>query len=55
MFSQIGKLIYQNEAVAQTEDFTMGIEIEMDRIYSQGNLSQEPYPSSIGDEKPIPG
>ncbi len=30
MFSQVGKLIYQNEAVAQTADFTMGIEIEMD-------------------------
>lgn len=54
MFSQVGKLIYQNEAVAQTADFTMGIEIEMDRIDSQGNLSQEPYPSSIGDEKTNP-
>ena len=54
MFSKVGQLIFQNEAVAQTADFTMGIEIEMDRIDSQGNLSQEPYPASIGDEKTNP-
>lgn len=54
MFSKVGQLIFQNEAVAQTADFTMGIEIEMDRIDSQGNLSQEPYPASMGDEKTNP-
>lgn len=29
MFSEIGQLIFDNEAVAKTSDFTMGIEIEM--------------------------
>ena len=51
MFSKIGKLIFENEAVAKTSDFTMGIEVEMHRIDDLGNLSQEPYPASIGDEK----
>ena len=51
MFSKIGKLIFENEAVAKTSDFTMGIEVEMHRIDDTGNLSQEPYPASIGDEK----
>ncbi len=32
MFCKVGNLIFQNEAVVQTADFTMGIEIEMDRI-----------------------
>lgn len=54
MFSTIGKFIFENEAVAQTADFTMGIEVEMHRIDSQGNVSKEPYPASIGDEKTNP-
>ena len=28
MFSQIGELIFNNEAVAKTSDFTMGLEVE---------------------------
>lgn len=54
MFSQIGQLIFENEAVAKTQDFTMGLEIEMQRVDENGNLSQEPYPSAIGDEKTNP-
>ena len=54
MFSQIGQLIFENEAVAKTQDFTMGLEIEMQRVDESGNLSQEPYPSAIGDEKTNP-
>ena len=51
MFSQIGQLIFDNEAVAKTQDFTMGLEIEMQRVDENGNISQETYPSAIGDEK----
>ena len=51
MFSRIGQLIFDNEAVAKTSDFTMGLEIEMQRVDEDGNLSLEPYPSAIGDEK----
>lgn len=54
MFSRIGQLIFDNEAVAKTSDFTMGLEIEMQRVDEDGNLSQEPYPSAIGDEKTNP-
>ena len=54
MFSQIGQLIFDNEAVAKTQDFTMGLEIEMQRVDENGNISQEPYPSAIGDEKTNP-
>ncbi len=32
MFSQIGELIFNNEAVAKTSDFTMGLEVEMQRV-----------------------
>lgn len=54
MFSRIGQLIFDNEAVAKTSDFTMGLEIEMQRVDEDGNLSLEPYPSAIGDEKTNP-
>ncbi|MCQ2557358.1 glutamate--cysteine ligase [Ligilactobacillus equi] len=54
MFSRIGQLIFDNEAVAQTSDFTMGLEIEMQRIDEEGNFSKEPYPAGIGDEKTNP-
>ena len=54
MFSKIGQLIFDNEAVAKTSDFTMGLEIEMQRVDDTGHLSQEPYPSAIGDEKTNP-
>ncbi|WP_367341418.1 glutamate--cysteine ligase [Limosilactobacillus sp.] len=54
MFSQIGQLIFDSEAVAKTSDFTMGMEIEMQRVDENGNFSQEPYPAGIGDEKTNP-
>lgn len=54
MFSRIGQFIFENEAVAKTSDFTMGLEIEMQRVDEDGKLSQEPYPSAIGDEKTNP-
>lgn len=54
MFSRIGEAIYESEAVAKTSDFTVGLEIEMQRIDEAGNLSQEPYPARIGDEQTNP-
>lgn len=54
MFSQIGQLIFDNEAVQKTSDFTMGLEIEMQRVDENGHVSQEPYPAGIGDEKTNP-
>lgn len=54
MFSRIGQLIFDNEAVAKTSDFTMGLEIEMQRVDETGHISQEPYPAGIGDEKTNP-
>lgn len=51
MFSEIGQLIFDNEAVAKTSDFTMGLEIEMQRVDETGQLSQEPYPAAAGDER----
>ncbi|WP_367333360.1 glutamate--cysteine ligase [Limosilactobacillus sp.] len=54
MFSRIGEAIYESEAVAKTSDFTVGLEIEMQRIDEAGNLSQEPYPAGIGDEQTNP-
>lgn len=54
MFSKIGQLIFENEAVAKTSDFTMGLEVEMHRIDDTGEISQEPYPASIGDETTNP-
>lgn len=54
MFSTIGQAIFKNEAIAKTADFTMGIEIEMHRIDENGNVSKEPYPSSIGSEQTNP-
>ena len=44
MFSKIGQLIFDNEAVAKTSDFTMGLEIEMQRVDDTRHLSQKPYP-----------
>ena len=41
MFSQIGELIFANEAVVKTSDFTMGLEVEMQRVDEAGNISQE--------------
>ncbi len=32
----------------------MGLEIGMQRVDEDGNLSLEPYPSAIGDEKTNP-
>ncbi len=54
MFSKLGQLIFDNEAVAKTQDFTMGIEIEMQRVDENGRLSKEPYPAGVGDEKTNP-
>lgn len=54
MFSRIGQLIFDSEAVAKTSDFTMGLEIEMQRVDETGHISKEPYPAGIGDEKTNP-
>lgn len=54
MFSRIGQLIFNHGVVAKTSNFTMGLEIEMQRVDETGNLSSEPYPASIGDEKTNP-
>ncbi|BAP86496.1 glutamate--cysteine ligase [Paucilactobacillus hokkaidonensis JCM 18461] len=54
MFSEIGQLIFDNEAVAKTQDFTMGLEIEMQRVDENGDLSKEPYPAGVGDERTNP-
>lgn len=54
MFSEIGQLIFDNEAVAKTSDFTMGLEIEMQRVDENGNFSQEPYPAGAGNEQTNP-
>lgn len=54
MFSRIGQLIFDSEAVAKTSDFTMGLEIEMQRVDEDGQISREPYPAAIGDEKTNP-
>lgn len=54
MFSEIGQLIFDNEAVAKTQDFTMGLEIEMQRVDENGELSKEPYPAGVGDERTNP-
>ena len=54
MFSRIGQTIYENEAVAKTSDFTVGLEIEMQRIDGSGQLSQEPYSAGIDDEQTNP-
>ena len=54
MFSRIGQLIFDNEAIAKTSNFTMGLEIEMQRVDEMGQISQEPYPAGIGDEKTNP-
>lgn len=51
MFSKIGELIFENEAVSKTSDFKMGLEVEMHRVDGTGNLSEEPYPAAIGDQK----
>lgn len=50
MFSEIGQLIFDNEVVAKTQDFTMGLEVEMQRVNADGSFSDEPYPSGIGSE-----
>ena len=49
MFSRVGRVIFENEVVAKTSDFNMGLEIEQHRVDENGNLSQEPYPATIGD------
>ncbi|MHA8110427.1 glutamate--cysteine ligase [Lactobacillaceae bacterium Melli_B4] len=54
MFSKIGQLIFDNEAVSKTSDFKMGLEVEMDRADETGHLSTEPYPNTIGDETTNP-
>lgn len=54
MFSEIGQIILDNEAVSKAQDFTMGLEIEMQRVDETGELSQEPYPLGIGDEQTNP-
>lgn len=54
MFSKVGQLIFEQGAVAKTSNFKMGLEIEMQRVDDTGQLSQEPYPAAIGDEKTNP-
>ncbi len=47
MFSQIGQTIFENEVVAQTSDFNMGLEVEMHRASNQGWISEAPTPAGI--------
>lgn len=54
MFSEIGQLIFDNESVAKTQDFNMGLEIEMQRVDETGEMSREPYPAAAGDEQTNP-
>ena len=54
MFSKIGQIIFDNEAVLEASDFKMGLEIEMQRVDETGHLSQEPYPDTIVDENVNP-
>lgn len=37
MFSEIGQTIFENEAVAKTSDFNMGLEVEMHRVITWVN------------------
>ena len=52
MFSEIGQTIFENEAVAKTSDFNMGLEVEMHRADNMGELSPEPTPASISLDNP---
>ncbi|BAW86380.1 glutamate-cysteine ligase [Limosilactobacillus fermentum] len=44
MFSEIGQTIFENEAVAKTSNFNMGLEVEMHRADNMGELSPETNP-----------
>lgn len=52
MFSQIGQTIFENEVVAQTSDFNMGLEVEMHRASNQGWISEAPTPAGIRLDSP---
>lgn len=52
MFSEIGQTIFENEAVAKTFDFNMGLEVEMHRADNMGELSPETTPASISLDNP---
>lgn len=54
MFSRIGQIIFDHEAVLEASDFKMGIEIEMNRVDKRGHLSREPYPAAVGDQAQNP-
>lgn len=51
MFDEIGQIIMENEIVATASDFNMGIEVEMHRVNSAGELSDRPYPQAIGSQR----
>ncbi|MEJ6400819.1 glutamate--cysteine ligase [Nicoliella lavandulae] len=54
MFSKIGKALVDNKLVAKAAMIGTGIEVERDRIDSDGKLSKHPYPSGIGNEATNP-
>ncbi|KIS03042.1 glutamate--cysteine ligase [Paucilactobacillus wasatchensis] len=51
MFDEIGQIIMENEIVATASDFNMGVEVEMHRVNSAGELSDRPYPQAIGSQR----
>lgn len=50
MFDTVGQVIFDQEIIARSSDFTMGIEVEMHRIDEHGRLSHQPYPVQLGDQ-----
>lgn len=51
MFDEIGQTIFNNEIVASASDFNMGIEVETIRVNSAGQLTKEPYPKLLGNQR----
>lgn len=51
MFDEIGQTIFNNEIVASASDFNMGIEAETIRVNSAGQLTKEPYPKLLGNQR----
>ena len=55
MFSQIGELIFNNEAVAKTSDFTMGLEVEMQRVMKPAMSVKNRIRPRLAMKRPILG
>ncbi|WP_243686306.1 hypothetical protein [Lentilactobacillus rapi] len=51
MFDEIGQTIFNNEIVGSASDFNMGIEVETIRVNSAGQLTKEPYPKALGNQR----